>query len=255
MVNTKKGANKSLFAIAPNVLAKTKNRRKRNDLCLADKLQVIELLESNKSEVCVANLLGNVSRSQVHAISVNRDKIRQHSTSGSFPLTAKRLKNQSHYPEIDEGVLKWFNMMRNPTHRLKPIPISRAHIQARAVIEARMRGIENFKASNGWFRNWRRRCSIQESMRLFGEAGDVDPKEMEPKIEELRQKLEALGFAARNIFNMDESGLFYRALPNRTYLSPVEGDRTKVRGSKSLKAKDRITMVLCVNATGIIVFF
>lgn len=49
---------------------------------------------------------------------------------------------------------------------------------------------------------------------------------------------------------MDETGLFYRALPTRTYVSREEGDRTSVRGSKTLRAKDRITLVLSVNADG-----
>ena len=49
---------------------------------------------------------------------------------------------------------------------------------------------------------------------------------------------------------MDESGLFYRALPTRTYVSSEEGDRTRIRGSKTLRAKDRVTLILCVNADG-----
>ena len=49
---------------------------------------------------------------------------------------------------------------------------------------------------------------------------------------------------------MDESELFYRALPTRTYVSSEEGDRTRIRGSKTLRAKDRVTLILCVNADG-----
>ena len=48
---------------------------------------------------------------------------------------------------------------------------------------------------------------------------------------------------------MDETGLFYRALSRRTYVSESEGNRSSVRGSKALSAKDRLTLVLCVNAT------
>jgi hypothetical protein len=49
---------------------------------------------------------------------------------------------------------------------------------------------------------------------------------------------------------MDETGLLYRALPTRSYISLEEGSRKNIRGTKVLRAKDRVTLVLCVNATG-----
>jgi hypothetical protein len=49
---------------------------------------------------------------------------------------------------------------------------------------------------------------------------------------------------------MDETGLLYRAMPTRSYVSRDEGPRKTIRGTKALRAKDRLTLVLCVNATG-----
>lgn len=71
---------------------------------------------------------------------------------------------------------------------------------------------------------------------------------MEPIIAEFRDKLDK--YQLENIFNMDETGLLYRALPTRTYVSRSEGDRQNIRGTKALKAKDRATLVLCTNVTG-----
>ena len=45
------------------------------------------------------------------------------------------------------------------------------------------------------------------------------------------------------------TGLNFRALPNRTYLASGE-NRHDIRGSKAFAAKDRLTLALCVNATG-----
>ena len=47
---------------------------------------------------------------------------------------------------------------------------------------------------------------------------------------------------------MDETGLLYRAMQTRSYVSRDEGPRKTIRGTKA--AKDRLTLVLCVNATG-----
>ena len=67
--------------------------------------------------------------------------------------------------------------MRNPTHRCKPLPVSRVRVQVRAIHEAQLNNILDFKASDGWFRNWRERTSIKTSIRLTGEAGDVNPED------------------------------------------------------------------------------
>eukprot|EP00170_Pyropia_yezoensis_P004391 contig_17969_g4404 len=47
---------------------------------------------------------------------------------------------------------------------------------------------------------------------------------------------------------MDETGLFYHSIPNRSYVQA--GQRRQARGTKALQAKDRVTLVLACNATG-----
>ena len=48
---------------------------------------------------------------------------------------------------------------------------------------------------------------------------------------------------------MDESGLFYRMGPSRTYLSGSES-RKNTRGTEMTKHKERVTVVLACNADG-----
>ena len=154
------------------------------------------------------------------------------------------------YPEIDDAVFKWFIKVRNLNKGSKPIPISRAIIQARAKREAAQHGIVDFVASDGWFRNWRRRKNIGKSVYLRGEAGDVNIQEAARQIQQLSLKLSQ--FKEDHIYNMDQTSLFYRALPTRSYIVSSEDSRQTGRGSKSLTAKDRVTLLLCVNASGIL---
>ena len=59
------------------------------------------------------------------------------------------------------------------------------------------------------------------------------------------------GYKLVNILNMDETALFYRTVPSRSYeLNYAVDSRQQGRGRKGLQAKDRVTLVLCVNATG-----
>ena len=107
------------------------------------------------------------------------------------------------------------------------------------------RGHVDFKASTGWFDHWRWHYNVKKSVRLQGEAGDIDTAAVEQDIEMLRCALKE--YSPGNIFNIDETGLFYRAIPNHSYLVADEGDqRQEGRGRKAMKAKDRLTVVLCV---------
>jgi hypothetical protein len=98
------------------------------------------------------------------------------------------------------------------------------------------------------------RYNIGKSVSLFGEAGELDLAAAEKEIEVLRQKIASMKYSKENIYNMDEAPLFYRAMPTKTYEFVSEGSQTDRRqmgrGTKALRAKDRLTLVLCCNATG-----
>ena len=154
------------------------------------------------------------------------------------------------YTEIDDAVDQWFGQIRSISKRWKPIPVSKAIIQTRARLEAKKLGISDFSASDGWFRNWTKRKNIGKNVNLRGEAGGIDLKKTEDMLKELRFKLSE--FKQDHIYNMDETGLFFRALPTRSYIISPEDSRQTARGTRSLTSKDRITLLLCVNAKGVL---
>ena len=52
-----------------------------------------------------------------------------------------------------------------------------------------------------------------------------------------------------NIYNWDETGLYFKLIPHSTYTAQNE-ERRQVQGTKAQKAKDRVTLITCTNATG-----
>ena len=124
-------------------------------------------------------------------------------------------------PAIDKAVFEWFCSIRKLRGAKKPLPVTQALITARAMLEARIRGHVDFKASNGWFDHWRWRYNVKKSVRLQGEAGDIDIAAVEQDIEMLHCALKE--YSPGNIFNMDETGLFFRAILNHSYLMANEG--------------------------------
>ena len=106
-------------------------------------------------------------------------------------------------------------------------------------------GFESFTASQQW-------CSKMmiaggwNSRILHGEAGSVDVEAAEPEMEKIRAAVQEHGLEFT--YNMDETGLFFKLLPNRAY---VKNEETKVaRGTKLMKAKDRVTVYVCTNGDG-----
>ena len=106
-------------------------------------------------------------------------------------------------------------------------------------------GFKSFTASQQW-------CSKVmiaggwNSRMLHGEAGSVDKAAAEPSMERIRALVQEYGLEFT--YNMDETGLFFKLLPNRAY---VKKEDVKVaRGTKLMKAKDRVTLYVCTNGTG-----
>ena len=119
-------------------------------------------------------------------------------------------------------------------------------LKARKIAEKCLISRNNFKASWGWFRNFRLRKGIKCSF-LYGEEGEInknDPILLE-KLESLYENIKS--YDPENIYNMDETALFYRLLPRYSVLMPEENIST-VRGKK--KSKERVTLVACANSTG-----
>ncbi|GBN68994.1 hypothetical protein AVEN_269424-1 [Araneus ventricosus] len=77
---------------------------------------------------------------------------------------------------------------------------------------------------------------------MCGEAADVDPSLCEDWQERLPLLL--AGYDGEDIFNMDETALFFRALPIKSMIQNSE----EARGGKI--PKERFTISFCVSAAG-----
>ena len=65
-----------------------------------------------------------------------------------------------------------------------------------------------------------RRASIQISIQLHGRGGSTIPNGHEKRMYQIQEICSM--YPLRNIYNMDESGLFYRLCPRISYFSSFE---------------------------------
>ena len=100
---------------------------------------------------------------------------------------------------------------------------------------------EQFKASSGWLEKSKATYGIVNCL-VEGESGEVQEQTIESWMERLREI--CIGYRLQDIWNMDETGCFFRALPDKTFSE--RGKRCK--GGKS--SKQRVTVAFFVNAAG-----
>lgn len=213
-------------------------KRKRNDLTLEEKFQIITDFEKDKSlKVRRYAERSGIPKSTISDILKKREEIRKlYEENRDFAacringhLTEDGLK-------LDRLVWEWFSMARS-----KNVPISGSMIQHQAGDFAKLLKMDKFVGSPGWLQKWQKRHNVSAKT-ISGESADVNVG----TVNDFRQRIPALisGYHPKDIFNADETGLFFRALPHRSLVA--KGDQCK--GGK--EAKERISILFCVSQLG-----
>jgi len=127
------------------------------------------------------------------------------------------------------------------------VPLTMEMLRPRAEEIAANLGVTGVLASAGFVRQWAERHNLVNiSLRGTGASAAADVESSRQRMAEIRTQLE--DYDPEKIYNMDETGLYFRCIPSRAYI--LASSRRRARGSKSIKEKDRVTLVLAVNATG-----
>ena len=147
-------------------------------------------------------------------------------------LIPKRIQ----HPDIDEHCWKFFCDARS-----KNIPVNGPMLQAEAVNASLKFGKDGFVASNGWLQSFIHRHKIR-MVNLHGESADVDKSCCDQWLEKLPELCQ--GYQDRDIYNCDETGIFFRSVPTKSFVRENEVHT----GTKVLK--DRFTVLLTCNLAG-----
>lgn len=209
--------------------------KKKRLLTLKEKIDVIEAHSKQKLGVRLLGKKFQIGKTQAANIIKNKEELLQ-KWNANVNVNQKRSFFKTEGFNIDKLIYEWFVKARS-----KNIPLSGPIIRSKAKEVAEQLNYQNFNASSGWLERFKRRHNISFKT-VSGESGSVNPA----VVENFNSKLPSLlrGYNPRDIFNADETGLFYRALPNKTYAFKSE----KCAGGKM--AKDRLTILPCVNMAG-----
>lgn len=160
-------------------------------------------------------------KTQVSNILKQKTLVREECERG-FSSTKKRNRT-SQYLDVNDAVWEWF---KKKTEQRTPVdgPI----IQEFAMKAAEKLGYPEFKASSGWLTRFKERNNLSQH-KLCGESADVP----EATVYSWKERLGSIisGYAMQDIWNMDETGCFYRALPDKSLSEKAK----KCKGGKKSK--------------------
>ena len=210
-------------------------KRKRKDFTASEKVQIIEYKKENPN-ASVRTIAEKFvcGKSQIQSILAKGNEILE-DYSANKNAHSKRAR-VSPMKNVDEATYEWYQKART-----KNIPVTGPMLQEKAKRASEELGDSTFKASNGWLDRFKKRYNITSKV-ISGEAGGVS----EETVSSWKERLPSIlsGYSPENVLNMDETGQFFRALPNR---SLTEVSKQCIGGKKS---KERITCAFFVNAAG-----
>lgn len=208
-------------------------KQKRKALTLKDKYDIIQKIQKGvkQSDICREMSLPKST------VSVTWHK-RKHILSlyGTVNVNCKRMKKSAH-EELDKGLLQWFTQKREDN-----VPLSGPILQCKASEMGSKIEKKDFTCSRSWIERFKKRHCISAG-KVVGESASVDMNVVSDWFCTIWPDLRN-NYDSNDIFNADETGLFYKLTPDKTLKFKGES----CAGGKMSKA--RITVFVAANMTG-----
>ena len=182
-------------------------------MSVQDKLKVIEMREKGYSLTKVGMQFG-IGKSTVHDIIKQKLKLKDFVAERERENASTRKKMRlSDDDALDKAVYLWFVQERSKGTPISgPLIMEKARMLHRAMYPDATE--EAFKASQGWLHRFKQRHGIRE-LRLQGESLSADTSSIDPYKQKLWQYIEEKQLTLHQIFNADETGLYWRLLPKK----------------------------------------
>ena len=164
------------------------------------------------------------------------EKIKKAYENSSFGTGRKKMRLAKH-EDVEKALYVWILAARS-----EGVPISGELLKEKANQLAQKLGVQDFKCSNGWLCRFKDRHSIVYKS-IQGESKDVNQEVVKDWHSTVLPTI-LKDYEPRDIFNADETGLFYKLADNKTYT--FKGDPCS--GGK--KSKERLTIMVCANMDG-----
>ena len=217
-------------------------KRSKKVMTLKEKIAVLDKLRSGTSYAACGREF-KVNESTIRSIKKSEKSIRD-AVAACPPATAKVTQHVRDLSiiKMEKALNIWIEDLNR---RFIPVDSQAIREKATKLYEHYSQNTDSsFKASKGWFENFKKRYSLH-NLKLMGETASADHAAAEKYQDEFEKMVQEKGYLPEQVFNADETGLFWKKMPSRTFLSQQE---RQAPGFKA--AKDRVSVLLCGNAAG-----
>jgi hypothetical protein len=208
---------------------------KKTAIPLDTKVKILSEVNKGRKKSEVAAEFG-IPRSTLSTIIKSGNHIEGKLQSGNVEGARKRLRSATH-DDVDKALLQWFRQIREVS-----LPVNGPILLEKAPALAVELGCHDFHPSNGWLGRWKDRHGIH-LRNVCGEAAAVKQESVQMWLTTTLPQLLTC-YQDSDIYNADETGLFWRMLPDKSLNFKGE---TCTGGKQS---KERITVLLAANMTG-----
>lgn len=210
---------------------------KRCTFTLEEKVDILDKLKLKSTATSLEQFASEIGIgfSTLKKIRKEEDDIRKLAVSNAN-LQRKR-KRESPHEEVGDALVLWFQQML-----AKNVPINGPLMLEKAKQLALELGHEDFDPDRNWLDRLKKRHNIKK-LTVSGEKAAADHVGAREWIENIYPSI-VKDWDQTDIFNADETGLFFRATPNST----LGFAGSQATGGKT--AKDRITALFICNSTG-----
>jgi len=224
--------------------SKNNSKKARQSISLETKMEVIRRMEDGQTRPNVCRCL-SLPPSTVTTIMTNSVKIK-HSVQQSTGVSVKHVSYSRGmiFEKMEKLLALWVDDANK-----KNIPLTQAAITEKAKsifchLKQTHGGEQIFSGSKGWFMRFKTRSNCH-SVKFCGEAASADLVAAAEFPKEFQRYVEQGNYSPDQIFNVDETAVFWKRLPARTYICREE---CSAPGFKA--AKDRVTVLLGANVSG-----
>ena len=215
-------------------------KRKRNVLTLSKKIELVKEKGESRSKLMAEY---GVESSTLYDLKKQKYKLLSFvgTTDGPSGKTEKRKTlKRAKLGELDRGLYLWF-LARHSEGKAVSGP---ALIDEARKLKDRLGIEEECEFSVGWLRNFKMRHGIRR-LKVQGERRSADTAAADSFSTEFLALIGEHGVTPEQVYNADETALFWRCLPTSTLSAHTE---TEAVGFKP--NKDRLTILPCSNAAG-----
>ncbi|NXF37952.1 TIGD4 protein, partial [Nyctibius bracteatus] len=210
--------------------------RRKKSISIEEKIDIISAVESGKKKADIAAKYG-IKKNSLSSIMKNKEKVLEAFESLRFDPKRKRLRT-AFYTDLEQALMKWYRIAQ-----CLNMPVNGPTLRLKANDFAQKLGHSDFKCNNGWLNRFKSRYGlvfraqpVETATATTVDAPTLWYQNVLPYYLSDSQP--------KNVFYMQESGLLYQMLPNKTF--GFKGETHSVRKL----SKERITVVVGTNMDG-----